>query len=360
VVGGLGLLGWHHGSLEMAIHIVAGLSVLGGGAAVASAFPKAKALAKSGGQEVVSMRGYLNQSIKAPSFGFTQLNSRSLPVARKLDRIATGGSQALPAGLAAKFKRADAAAKAAKKEAVAVRVAEIDALADELLEGGVDPAEIYQRCFPRTYVVSFEDPPRRQQRRPQSHSTASAVAQFSGLVSLLVDVASKHDEVVIKMTSPGGGVSEYGQLAMQVLRLRKAGITTTVCIDTVAASGGYMAACVADKVFASPFAFVGSIGVVAEMPNVSKVLKKQNVDWMREWCQPSCHTDLSRLLCSAPFNMHAQKTALNGIWHSTSWLDCGHTVLNRLARSFIECVEFEPNGLARPPVCVRAAARGVD
>ncbi len=76
------------------------------------------------------------------------------------------------------------------------------------------------------------------------------------------------------MTSPGGFVSSYGFAASQLERIRKAGVTLAVCIDTVAASGGYMMACIAHTIVAAPFAIVGSIGVVAGVPNVSRLLKK--------------------------------------------------------------------------------------
>ena len=99
-------------------------------------------------------------------------------------------------------------------------------------------------------------------------------------MTLLLATATPFDEVVVKITSPGGGVSEYGLAASQLLRLKTAGVKTTVCVDTVAASGGYMMACVADRVVASPFAILGSIGVVAHMPNLHKVLKKNDIDFL--------------------------------------------------------------------------------
>ena len=103
---------------------------------------------------------------------------------------------------------------------------------------------------------------------------------FGAKISLLLDVASPYDEVVIKVTSPGGAVTTYGHAAAQMLRLRKAGVKVTCCVDTVAASGGYMMACVADRLVASPFAFLGSIGVVSGMPNFYRVMQKNEIDYM--------------------------------------------------------------------------------
>jgi len=86
------------------------------------------------------------------------------------------------------------------------------------------------------------------------------------------------DEVVIRLSSAGGLVHAYGLAASQVKRIRDRGVPLTVCVDTVAASGGYMMACVADKLIAAPFAIIGSIGVVAQIPNFHRLLKKNDID----------------------------------------------------------------------------------
>jgi len=279
VLGGLAVLGYHHLEMPAALDAWAGLSVLAGVAAIGAASPRATQTPSI--RQVVSMRGYLNTLGRAPHYSFTQLNSRSAAVAKSMDKVASA-AKALPPSLQEKLAQADRTAAHEHEAAVKARAAEIEELATGLLDSGTNPASVRRQCFPRCFVVAFEDPSvrSRSRGRPGGPTTASAVAEFGGVVSMLVDVATEYDEVIVKMTSPGGGVAEYGQLAMQILRLRKAGITTTVCVDTVAASGGYMAACVADKVYAAPFAYVGSIGVVAEMPNVANLLKKNNVDWM--------------------------------------------------------------------------------
>lgn len=87
------------------------------------------------------------------------------------------------------------------------------------------------------------------------------------------------DEVVIRLESGGGLVHSYGLAAAQLDRIRSKGIRLTACVDKVAASGGYMMACVADRIVASPFAVLGSIGVVAQLPNFHRLLKKNNVDF---------------------------------------------------------------------------------
>ncbi|PWU22013.1 MAG: protease SohB [Bdellovibrio sp.] len=98
-------------------------------------------------------------------------------------------------------------------------------------------------------------------------------------VNAVLQVAQSKDEVVVVLESPGGVVSGYGLAASQLLRLRERNIPLTVCVDEVAASGGYLMACVANKILAAPFAIIGSIGVVAQVPNFFRFLKKWDVDY---------------------------------------------------------------------------------
>lgn len=109
--------------------------------------------------------------------------------------------------------------------------------------------------------------------------SASAVSHLREEVTAVLTQAKTEDEVLVKLESAGGMVHSYGLASSQLDRLRKAKIPLTVAVDKVAASGGYMMACVADRILAAPFAIVGSIGVVAQMPNFNKVLKKHDVDY---------------------------------------------------------------------------------
>lgn len=99
--------------------------------------------------------------------------------------------------------------------------------------------------------------------------------EISAVLSL---IRPEEDEVVLCLESPGGMVHGYGLAASQLQRLRNAGVTLTVCVDKVAASGGYMMACIANRILAAPFAVVGSIGVVAQIPNFNRLLKKHDID----------------------------------------------------------------------------------
>ncbi|WP_144821851.1 protease SohB [Marinobacter piscensis] len=126
---------------------------------------------------------------------------------------------------------------------------------------GASPARIYVLDFDGDIKASDTEPLRRA-------------------VSAVLSVAEPgKDEVVIRLESGGGLVHSYGLAAAQLDRIRNKGIHLTACVDKVAASGGYMMACVADRIVASPFAILGSIGVVAQLPNFHRLLKKNSVDF---------------------------------------------------------------------------------
>ena len=121
---------------------------------------------------------------------------------------------------------------------------------------------------PRVFVVNFN-----------GNITASAVTHLREEITAMLSLATEKDEIVVRLESGGGLVHSYGLASSQLDRIRKRNIPLTVCVDKVAASGGYMMACVADKILAAPFAILGSIGVVAQLPNFHKVLKKHDVDY---------------------------------------------------------------------------------
>ncbi|VVM35680.1 putative protease SohB [Pseudomonas fluorescens] len=108
---------------------------------------------------------------------------------------------------------------------------------------------------------------------------ASATESLRNEITALLTLATPRDEVVLRLESGGGLVHSYGLASSQLARIRQAGIPLTVCIDKVAASGGYMMACIGDKIVSAPFAILGSIGVVAQLPNVNRLLKKHDIDF---------------------------------------------------------------------------------
>lgn len=108
---------------------------------------------------------------------------------------------------------------------------------------------------------------------------ASEVENLRHEVSAILMVARDGDEVVVNVESAGGMVHTYGLAASQLQRIKDQGLKLTVCVDKVAASGGYLMACLGDKLYAAPFAIVGSIGVLAQIPNFHRVLKKYDVDY---------------------------------------------------------------------------------
>lgn len=107
---------------------------------------------------------------------------------------------------------------------------------------------------------------------------ASAADSLRHEVTALLSMAKKEDEVVLRLESTGGMVHSYGFAASQLARIREAGIPLTICVDKVAASGGYMMACLGDKILSAPFAILGSVGVVAQLPNIHRLLKKHDID----------------------------------------------------------------------------------
>ncbi|HEX4896198.1 MAG TPA: protease SohB [Solimonas sp.] len=107
---------------------------------------------------------------------------------------------------------------------------------------------------------------------------AHAVESLREEVSALLQVSQPHDEVLVRLESEGGLVHAYGLAASQLARIRARQLKLTVAVDKVAASGGYMMACVADRILAAPFAVLGSIGVVAQIPNFNRLLKRHDVD----------------------------------------------------------------------------------
>jgi serine protease SohB len=110
-------------------------------------------------------------------------------------------------------------------------------------------------------------------------SMAKEVETLRKEITAILCIAKEGDEVLVKVESGGGVVHGYGLASSQLKRIRDKGLPLTISIDKIAASGGYMMACVADKVIAAPFAIVGSIGVIAQIPNFNKLLKKNDIDF---------------------------------------------------------------------------------
>lgn len=121
---------------------------------------------------------------------------------------------------------------------------------------------------PRVFVLDFD-----------GDIKASATDSLRHEITALLTLATPKDEVVLRLESGGGMVHSYGLASSQLARIRQAGVPLTVCIDKVAASGGYMMACIGEKIISAPFAILGSIGVVAQLPNVNRLLKKHDIDF---------------------------------------------------------------------------------
>lgn len=175
--------------------------------------------------------------------------------------------QALSWSLMEPFER-----KQAEKEKKAADKAERKAAKKAAKKAGKQRGEGETRLVesnrPRLYVLDFDGDIR-----------ASAVENLRREITAVLTTAKPEDEVMLRLDSGGGMVTSYGLAASQLDRIRDQRIPLTVCVDKVAASGGYMMACVADKLVAAPFAVLGSIGVVAQIPNFHRLLKEHNIDF---------------------------------------------------------------------------------
>ena len=107
---------------------------------------------------------------------------------------------------------------------------------------------------------------------------ASAVSALREEITAIVGMAGDGDEVVLRLENPGGVVHDHGLAASQLQRIKDRGLPLTVAVDKVAASGGYMMACIGDHILAAPFAVLGSIGVLAQLPNFKRLLEDKGVD----------------------------------------------------------------------------------
>jgi len=131
-------------------------------------------------------------------------------------------------------------------------------------EGGEEEAS--QRK--RVYVIDFN-----------GDMEASDVESLREEITAILELATPHDEVLLRLESPGGMVHAYGLASSQLDRIKSQKVPLTICVDKVAASGGYMMACLADRLVAAPFAILGSIGVLVQLPNFNRLLRKHDVDY---------------------------------------------------------------------------------
>lgn len=129
-------------------------------------------------------------------------------------------------------------------------------------------SKVPEKAKPKLFVLNFDGDIR-----------ASEVETLREEITAMLSVAEPQDEVLLKLDNSGGMVHEHGLAASQLQRIKDARLNFTVSIDRVAASGGYMMACVADKIVAAPFAIIGSIGVLAQLPNFNRLLDKAGIDF---------------------------------------------------------------------------------
>ena len=177
------------------------------------------------------------------------LNEKYKQIGESIDQVVTDPHQ-LKVARKARRKQEKQEAKAARKAS----------------KSATDGKEDDRRK--RLYVMNFEGDLR-----------ASRTNNLREEITAVLNQAEEGDEVLVNVESPGGLVHGYGLAASQLRRIRDAWVPLTVSVDKVAASGGYMMACVANQIIAAPFAVVGSIGVLAQVPNFHRLLKKHDIDF---------------------------------------------------------------------------------
>jgi len=121
---------------------------------------------------------------------------------------------------------------------------------------------------PRAFVIDFK-----------GDLKASAVPSLREEISAVLEVATADDQIIVRLENYGGVVHEHGLAASQLVRIRDRDIPLIVAVDKVAASGGYLMACVANKIVAAPFAILGSIGVIAQLPNFNRLMESHGIDF---------------------------------------------------------------------------------
>ncbi|MDE1263875.1 protease SohB [Vibrio aestuarianus] len=158
------------------------------------------------------------------------------------------------------IKARDKAEKKSEKEKTKAR--------DKAIKQAAKDGELDTKREPHLFVLDFN-----------GSIDAKEVASLREEVTAVLAVAREGDEVLLRLETGGGMVHGYGLASSQLDRLKAAGLPLTIAVDKVAASGGYMMACIADKIVSAPFAIVGSIGVIAQLPNFNKLLKKHDIEY---------------------------------------------------------------------------------
>ncbi len=198
-----------------------------------------------------------------PELKITNLNEKYLDLKRRLLQ-ATMSKKAYKALQKEEAKTAKLEAKAEAKWA-AIAKGKTD---DEQTDNNASKPHAGSQDRPKLFVLEFE-----------GDVKASEVVSLRDEITAILSVAQAQDEVLLKLDNSGGMVHEHGLAASQLKRITDAGIKLTVSVDKVAASGGYMMACVANKIVAAPFAILGSIGVLAQLPNFHRLLDKAGIDF---------------------------------------------------------------------------------
>lgn len=279
---GLGLICYNHAAALLPFAPdAAGVALLVGGGAVLSQLDKTPPAEPAGKQEVeFELLPLRDEARFAAACASIERGTSELPTRGGITAATpTSLDGEVEALLVPAEEQAAAAEAAAREERAKQQLAEVRT---SLAEGSLSARRIRQKLAPRVFVVDF-DVYAKSGTGPTARppTTRELLEVLREQVNLLLHICSPYDEVCLRVTSPGGAVMDYGLAAAQLGRLRAAGVRTSACVDTVAASGGYMLASVADKLMAAPFSIVGSIGVVAGVPNLHRLLERGGVEYIQ-------------------------------------------------------------------------------
>ncbi|GBG30535.1 Protease 4 [Hondaea fermentalgiana] len=294
LVAGAALVSWQHrAKIVSTTRSAARVDTLGVVCAAAGAGLLAPALWETKPEAFVPFaptHARLRADDAASVFDFKVLNRRWRAEVERMEANVGFSPFWFPADIQELFHEAYEKQRQERRERLLAKEKDLEDRVREDLQAGKSPRKVLQSLGRTVFVLDFsdyesigdaEDIGEGDWDRRVPSGTVEWVSFLRDAVSFLLKAASEYDEIVIRLASPGGSVTDYGLAASHLLRLRKAGIKVTVCIDEIAASGGYMMACCADRIVAAPFALIGSIGVVAEIPNFNRLLKDRiGIDYL--------------------------------------------------------------------------------
>lgn len=127
-----------------------------------------------------------------------------------------------------------------------------------------------------------------------------AIVPFSGAIFMksaeayiniikMLEKSKKIRGVLLRMDSHGGGATASEMFYLALRRLSK--VKPLYCYTIFAASGGYMASCAANKIFAPSTGVIGSIGIISLKPVLKEIMSRVGIGL--EITKKGSHKDMS-------------------------------------------------------------------